>query len=46
MPGPRDLGLLFWNRGGPHNSIIDVPGLRVGHVPLVSGEGAGRYGLV
>lgn len=38
---PRDLGLPFPGRTGPLNAITDLPGVAVGHVTLVSGEGAG-----
>ncbi|QLG09654.1 P1 family peptidase [Deinococcus sp. D7000] len=40
MPNPRDLGLPFAGRTGPLNAITDLPGLEVGHVTLISGEGA------
>ena len=40
MPNPRDLGLPFRGQPGPHNAITDVPGVLVGHVTLISGEGA------
>ena len=39
MPNPRDLGLPFPGKTGPLNAIIDLAGLEVGHVTLVSGEG-------
>ena len=44
MPDPRprarDLGIApGWLRPGPHNAITDVPGVRVGHTTLISGEG-------
>src|ERR1044071_360243 len=36
----RELGLgRFWGPCGPHNAITDVPGVRVGHTPLISGDG-------
>ena len=40
MPNPRDLGLPFRGQPGPHNAITDVPGVEVGHVTLIAGEGA------
>ncbi|CAM3514675.1 Aminopeptidase [Deinococcus frigens] len=40
MPNPRDLGLPFPGTPGPLNAITDLPGLEVGHVTLISGEGA------
>jgi D-aminopeptidase len=49
MPDPRprarDLGLRIGPFStGPDNAITDVPGVRVGHVTLVSGEGPLRIG--
>ncbi|OLV15787.1 D-aminopeptidase [Deinococcus marmoris] len=41
MPNPRDLGLPFPGKTGPLNAITDLPGLEVGHVTLISGEGEG-----
>ncbi|MBK8254339.1 MAG: P1 family peptidase [Polyangiaceae bacterium] len=39
-PRIRDLGLLIGRfPTGPYNAITDVPGVRVGHVTKVSGEG-------
>lgn len=35
----RDLGVPFEGRPGPLNAITDVPGVEVGHVTIVSGEG-------
>jgi D-aminopeptidase len=36
----RDLGIVIGEGApGPHNAITDVPGVRVGHTTLVSGEG-------
>lgn len=35
----RDLGLEFEGRTGALNAITDVPGLEVGHVTLISGDG-------
>jgi len=41
----RDLGLAVGQLlPGPHNAITDVPGVRVGHTTLVSGEGPLRPG--
>ncbi|MEZ4302622.1 MAG: P1 family peptidase [Polyangiaceae bacterium] len=39
-PRIRDLGLAIGRfPTGPHNALTDVPGVRVGHVTKVSGEG-------
>ena len=36
----RDTGLVVGERRpGPLNAITDVPGVRVGHVTLISGDG-------
>ena len=36
----RDLGIVIGEgRPGPSNAITDVPGVRVGHTTLISGEG-------
>jgi D-aminopeptidase len=35
----RDMGLPFPGRPGPFNAITDVPGVEVGTVTLISGEG-------
>ena len=40
----RDLGVPFEGATGPLNSITDVPGIEVGQVSLVSGEGALKVG--
>jgi D-aminopeptidase len=41
----RDLGVrIGLGRPGPHNAITDVPGVRVGHVTLVAGDGPLRVG--
>lgn len=41
----RDLGVEIGRQTpGPHNTITDVPGLRVGHVTLNRGEGPLRVG--
>jgi D-aminopeptidase len=37
----RDLGIRIGRmEPGPYNAITDVPGVRVGHTTLISGEGA------
>ncbi len=36
----RDLGISFDGQPGPLNAITDVAGVEVGHVTLISGEGA------
>ncbi|MCZ6632154.1 MAG: P1 family peptidase, partial [bacterium] len=39
-PRAREAGIVIGNdKPGPHNAITDVPGVRVGHVTLVRGEG-------
>lgn len=38
-PRGRDLGIPFPGRTGPHNAITDIPGIAVGHVTLIEGEG-------
>jgi len=38
-PRGRDLGLPFPGTTGPLNAITDVPGIAVGHVTLIEGEG-------
>lgn len=38
-PRGRDLGIPFPGSTGPMNAITDVPGVAVGHVTLVEGEG-------
>ena len=35
----RELGLPFPGRTGTHNAITDVPGVEVGQVTLISGDG-------
>lgn len=35
----RDLGIPFPGQTGPLNAITDVPGVAVGHVTLIEGEG-------
>jgi len=43
-PRARDLGLTFGSFStGHHNAITDVPGVRVGHVTLWSGDGEGPF---
>lgn len=44
-PRLRDSGLGIGSGGpGPGNAITDVPGVRVGHTTLISGEGPLRPG--
>ena len=38
-PRGRDLGIPFPGQTGPMNAITDVPGVAVGHVTLIEGEG-------
>ncbi|MEO8450584.1 MAG: P1 family peptidase [Gemmatimonadota bacterium] len=38
-PRGRELGIPFPGKTGPNNAITDVPGVAVGHVTLVRGEG-------
>ena len=38
-PRGRDLGIPFPGQTGPLNAITDVPGIAVGHVTLIEGEG-------
>jgi len=38
-PRARDLGVPFPGTPGPLNAITDVPGVAVGHVTLIAGEG-------
>ena len=38
-PRARDLGVPFEGTPGRHNAITDVPGVLVGHVTLVEGDG-------
>lgn len=39
-PRARDIGLTLGTLPtGPHNALTDVPGVRVGHVTLIEGEG-------
>jgi D-aminopeptidase len=41
----RELGIVVGSgRPGPQNAITDVPGVRVGHTTLISGEGPLRIG--
>lgn len=45
-PRPRSLGISFGLLPpGPRNAITDVPGVKVGHVTLSSGEGPLTAGL-
>jgi D-aminopeptidase len=40
QPRARDLGIrIGLLEPGPHNAITDVPGVRVGHTTLISGDG-------
>jgi D-aminopeptidase len=41
----RDIGVPFEGTPGPLNAITDVPGVEVGHVSLVSGEGPLKVGV-
>ena len=43
-PRARDLGIPFEGKPGILNAITDVAGVEVGHVTLISGEGALRVG--
>ena len=43
-PRARDLGVPFEGTPGPLNAITDVTGVEVGHVTLISGEGALKVG--
>ncbi len=43
-PRARDLGIPFLGEPGPLNAITDVDGVEVGHITLVSGEGALKVG--
>ncbi len=38
-PRGRELGIPFSGKTGANNAITDVPGVAVGHVTLISGEG-------
>jgi D-aminopeptidase len=38
-PRGRELGIPFPGKTGPNNSITDIPGIAVGHVTLIEGEG-------
>lgn len=38
-PRGRELGIPFPGSAGPLNAITDVPGIAVGHVTLIEGEG-------
>jgi L-aminopeptidase/D-esterase-like protein len=44
-PRARDLGVPFDGTPGPNNAITDVPGVTVGLVSLVSGEGPLEVGV-
>jgi D-aminopeptidase len=44
-PRARDAGIVLGTmRPGDHNAITDVPGVKVGHVTLISSEGQHRPG--
>ncbi len=44
-PRARDLGIVIGDLPpGPANAITDVPGVRVGHTTLISGDGPLRVG--
>src|SRR4051794_40359124 len=43
-PRARDLSVPFEGTPGPFNAITDVPGVEVGHVTLIAGEGPLRVG--
>ncbi len=43
-PRARDLGIPFDGRPGPLNAITDVEGVEVGHVTIISGDGALEVG--
>lgn len=43
-PRARDLGVPFDGSAGPLNAITDVKGVEVGHITLISGEGALKVG--
>lgn len=43
-PRARDLGVPFEGAPGKHNAITDVPGVEVGHVTLILGEGKLKVG--
>lgn len=44
-PRAREFGIRIGEDGpGPDNAITDVPGVRVGHLTLVRGEGPLRIG--
>ncbi|MGH9321396.1 MAG: P1 family peptidase [Vicinamibacteria bacterium] len=44
QPRARDLGVPFGGAPGRWNAITDVPGVEVGHVTLIEGEGALQVG--
>ena len=41
----RDIGVPFEGAPGPLNAMTDVPGVEVGQVSLVSGQGPLRVGV-
>jgi hypothetical protein len=44
LPRARSIGIPFDGLPGPFNAITNVPGVEVGHVALIEGEGV-RTGL-
>src|SRR5687767_1410846 len=44
-PRARDLGIPFDGTPGPRNAIGDVEGVEVGHVTILSGDGALQVGV-
>jgi len=44
-PRARDLGVPFDGETGPLNAITDVRGIEVGHITLISGDGALKVGV-
>lgn len=43
-PRIRDFGVPFEGQPGPWNAITDVPGVTVGHVTLIQGDGRRQVG--
>ena len=41
----RDLGVPFEGKPGPLNAITDIPGVEVGQVTLIKGDGALQVGV-
>src|SRR5262249_34081320 len=44
-PRPCGLGVPCDGTPGPHNALTDVPGVAVGYVPLITGQGKLRTGV-